>query len=227
MIESAYRIPKNVPRPRSSVLVTQEDKGAFYNDTPKCKVWADAQTLGMELRWTTEYTLTVTNDNGKPAFNFLAKSEDLVSLEPIGQHYYGLRTGQHISFPRGLGGLVLPHPRFFDPVPDGCYNDTPAIVPGFVQLDWWPRGLFVVASIPKPGTEHIFHAGEPFCQIIPVPIGEMVIRPLTDDETQTWEERDKFFSRLASEGENYESIAGQIRKIGWKGLAEKYPEASK
>lgn len=226
MIESAFRIPKNVPRPRPTQLVTPAEKG-YSHETPPCKVWSDAQTLGIELSWTTEYTLTVVNEGGKVAFDCDKLPSDPVPLEPLGEHYYAIHTGQHILLARGLGGLVLPHPRFFDPVPDGCYNDAPAVVPGLLQMDWWPRGLYIVCSMPKPGAEQVFHAGEPFCQIVPVPISDITIRPMDAEETAVWDVREKFIGRLTSDGEHYESLAKQIRKIGWQGLSEKYPEASK
>lgn len=216
MIHTAHRIPKNVLPPRPTRLVTPAEKG-YTHETPQCKVWTDAQRLGIELIWTSEYTLTVRNEGGLK-FEFDPMPPKMSPIEPLGEHCYGVHTYQHVRFPLGLGGLILPHPRFYDPLPDGCYNDAPAVIPGFLEMDWWPRGLYLVCSLPKAGTEHVFHAGEPFCQLVPVPLGEMTTRPMDDEEVADWEACEGIVDGLTGNGDTYESIAARIRKVGWAGL---------
>ena len=61
---------------------------------------------------------------------------------------------------------MLPHPAWsMDP-----YNsDLPAIIPGLIELDWWPELFFVVSRVPPEGILHRYVYGRAFCQVIPVP----------------------------------------------------------
>lgn len=236
MIEAAFRItdPK-IPYPRPTRYIPPEEKG--YQPVPQeCKAWVDAQSLGIELLWSTAFTLTVRNEDGKA----VVETEPHQKAPPIqnfADGYYSVATGCQILLPSGFSGLIGPHPRFYDPVPEGCYSDVPAIVPGLLELDWWPCMLFVVCSVPRAGTEHIFYAGEPFCQVIPVVRGDMAVRPMDANETDRWRSRADFLHTRRKEiatrewksdggltfTDAYKVLADQIRKLGWAGVMEKYP----
>lgn len=197
MIEVAFRtVDSSIPRPRSPVLLSAEEKGYTTAQPWQCKPWRDAQTLGLELLWTEDFTLTVTNVEGK-AYPQIDKSAGVTRKAPdfiqnFAEGYYGVSTGCQLLLPVGFAGLILPHARSFDLVPDGCFNDLPAVIPGLLEMDWWPAIFFIVCAIPRPGEQHVFYAGEPFCQVVPVPRGDVSVRPMNEEETVEWHERDEF-----------------------------------
>ena len=45
---------------------------------------------------------------------------------------------------------------------------APALIPGVLQMDWWPHIFFVVSQIPKPGEKQVWAAGQPFAQVVPI-----------------------------------------------------------
>lgn len=244
MIHAAYRrLDDKVPPPRIPQLVTPEQKGYVTAAPWMCKPYQDAQTLGLELRWTTDYTLTIRNIDGRADYelDFGGKPEKNIEglVQQFSANHYGVNTRQQILLPPGFNGLILPHPRFFDPVPENAYNDTPSVVPGLLEMDFWPAMFFVACTLPQPGTEHIFYAGEPFCQIVAVPRGDIIVRPMTDEEAELWNHRDKFVRtrRLAISthtwtdertggtfGNSYKVLAKEIRTLGWEGVEAKYPK---
>lgn len=204
MIEAAHRNTDDIRPPRTPRL-----------PLAICKPIADAQTLGMELYWTKHYTMVVTNNAGTPQFEFVGEKHQ----RPLAAHleapgYYRVYTGCQIALPRDFNGLILPHPRFFD-----HDNDMPAVIPSVLEMDWWPSKFSIVCSLPKPGAEHIFHADEPFCQVVPVLRTEIAIRPMDDAEEARWIERDEL---VASRNLSYTTLAGEVHKRGWQGIRDKY-----
>jgi hypothetical protein len=223
VLEAAYRKDNDrIPTPRASVALTLAEKG-FVDDQIICSMIEAANTTGIELQWTDEYSLVVKNVEGKIEFEFDfgngPKRDHPAAVEQIGSSHYRVSTGCHILFPPGFNGLVLSHPRAFDYIPQGTYSDLPTIVPSLWEMDWWPSNLSVLCHIPYPGQEHIFYAGEPCCQIVPVPRGDIPVLRLTDDEIKTCKEREQF---LKDKGFTYESASPEIKKLGWFGFIKKY-----
>jgi hypothetical protein len=147
-------------------------------------------------------------------------------FQPQGE-YYVVETGQHIILPSGFNALVLPHPRFFDPVPAGAFSDSPAVVPRAFACDLWPRPLLLLITRPKPGTQHIFYAGEPFCQVIPIPRGEVSIHQMSDFDAQITKDRDAFVAARDKQLGGYRGFLTQVRKLGWAGLVVAFPLTDK
>jgi hypothetical protein len=59
-----------------------------------------------------------------------------------------------------------PHPRFYtDPT-----DSVPIAVPALLRTSWWPMMSFVVFKAPAEGRTHIFRPGEPFAQVLFVPV---------------------------------------------------------
>jgi len=54
---------------------------------------------------------------------------------------------------------------------------------GHLQVEWWPRKLFVVFKAPPPGGRHVFRKGEPYAQILFVPHrAGYDVEPMTAEE---------------------------------------------
>lgn len=185
MIRAAYRITAKLPAPRAPVVVTSAEKG--YGVDLKWKPWLDAQVFGVELCWTTKYNLTIRNIDGEAdatyEFGFGKQPPEADRPEITSKDgFYSIAIEHELLFPSGIIGMVLPHPRFHDVIPEGAYNDVPAVIPSLLHLDRDPKLSVILARLPQPSTEHIFYAGEPFCQIIPVPRGDLVFRPMDEAE---------------------------------------------
>lgn len=222
MIEAHYRIPSHVPHPRTPRPVSSDDKGACIAQ-PVEKPDLDAQAAGIELRWTTDHTLTVNPDMTVEVEQRGKRQTDTLVV-PHESDYYVVLTGQQILLPQGFNGLILPHPRFFDPVPAGAFSDIPHVVPRAFALDQWPRPISLLCVRPRPGTQHIFYAGEPYCQVIPIPRGDVAFQQINGSEAEMWKARELFTLSRDQQLGGYEGFLKQLRRLGWAGLAEAYPK---
>lgn len=181
MIEASYFQKPKLPAPRTPTRLTAVEKG--YGQDLNWSPWLAAQVYGIELCWTLAYTAVVTNNGGVAEVSFDAGlPEDQRPGFTSNGGFYSIGIEHRLRLPSGFQGLVLSHPRFYDVMPEGAYNDVPEIIPSLFELDKQPTLLLLVSKLPAPGAEHIYHAGEPFCQIVPVPRGDVVFRPMNEDE---------------------------------------------
>jgi hypothetical protein len=221
MIEAQYRLPKQITPPRTPRALTPAQKGSIVLP-PVEKPDLDFQTAGIELVWRNDCTVTVCADaSSSIEAHRGAKVGTVIRL--YADPYYVIETGQHIVLPPGFQGLILPHPRFYDPVPPGGFSDFPNVVPRVVALDQWPKPLSILCRRPRWDTEHILYAGESFCQIIPIPRGEIAIRQLGISDAQVWQDREAFVESRGKQLGGYEGFLNQLRKLGWAGLAIAFP----
>ncbi len=243
MLEAAYRtLNAQVPAPRTPSIPTPTEKGFDKAQPWQCKPWRDAQVIGLEIRWTEAYTMTVRNENGRAVAetDFGSKKKyDCPSIQQFSEGHYGVSTQCQIQLPRGFNLLVLPHMRFFDSIPAGAFNDLPSVIPGVLEADWWPSLFFVVSKLPNPGEDHVYYAGEPFCQVVPVPRSEIAVRPMTGDERSKWIARDTLVTLKKKEiathnwsakdtgyafGNHYKVLSAEVRKHGWNHVMDKYSQ---
>lgn len=222
MIEAQYRIPPHAPHPRTPRIVSSSDKGSCINQ-PAEKPDLDAQAAGIELSWTNDHTMIVHDDLTVEVEQPGRKQNDTLVL-PFESDYYIVLTGQQILLPPGFNGLILPHPRFYDPLPAGAFSDIPHVVPRAFALDQWPRPISLLCVRPRPGTEHIFYAGEPYCQVIPIPRGDVAIKQLTGSAADMWQARELFTLSRDKQLGGYEGFLKEVRRLGWDGLALAYPK---
>ncbi len=193
MIETMYRGAANTPAPRTPELITPEERGDepcdWIDDS-----WRAAQTLGLEILWSSDYTLSVRRDGASLAGEIDMADRKLQAVPPLVSNivtklddkHYRVRLDQQIVIPRGFVGLILPHPRFFDAIPHFVYNDTPSVIPRVHELDKSPDMLELICRLPSPGAEHVFYAGKPICQLVIVPRGFINVRNMTEEEVGTW-----------------------------------------
>lgn len=196
MIETMYRSSADTRAPQTPVLVLPEERGAapctWIDDS-----WRGAQTLGLELFWSKDHTLSVRYGSAELIGEIDMADRRLRTVPPLASNivtkldesHYRVRLTQQIVFPRGFVGLILPHPRFYDAIPHYVYNDTPAVVPRVLDLDKSPDMIDLICRMPAPGAEHVFYADMPVCQLIALPRGFINVRNMTDEETSHWVEK--------------------------------------
>lgn len=88
--------------------------------------------------------------------------------------HYGMATALDLLPPPGYALRLGPHPRFFT----DRTNEVPLALPGHLQR-FWPRQFFAVFRAPSPGGVHVFRPGEPYAQLLLVPVDEVVcVQPM-------------------------------------------------
>lgn len=172
-LEIAYRTwVDSVPSPRKLQVEVPGWGGTRDMGMPQpwhCKPFLDGNSLGIELFWGLPATVVITGDGVDAQIEGdlepITGTKDTISQFARG--HYGINSNYHLRVPPGWGLLVLPHPRWsLDPY----QSELPAIVPGLLESAWWPHLFFVVSRIPPAGVRHVFRYGEPFCQVLPVPL---------------------------------------------------------
>jgi tetratricopeptide (TPR) repeat protein len=135
-----------------------------------CLPFVEGSTYGLELLYPYETECQVVNDAGIPRFERELNEEltggEFLFFSPTDHaKYYMLNTKLDLVPPPGHVVRTEPHPRYF--------TDEEGTVPlpmiGHLQSEWYPRSLFVVFRVPRPGQRHIFRKGEPFAQLLFLP----------------------------------------------------------
>ena len=84
----------------------------------------------------------------------------------FGENYYTYQLLLDLKVDEDMAVRTEPHPRFYtDP-----NDDVPLAVPALLRTNWWPMISFVVFKAPPEGHTHIFRPGEPFMQVIFLPV---------------------------------------------------------
>lgn len=167
----------------------------------RCKPFVDAATYGFVLYWGLRCTVTITSTDGQTLRidgDYAAHSGTAQTIAQFAPGHYGIQTHYAFRFPPGWGGYILPSPDWFM----SRTSTKPAILPGLLELDWWPNFFFVVSRAPGPGEQHCLRYGDALCQILPVPLRpDYQLRPMTVEERQA------------------QSQAAQVTKLGYHTLA--------
>ncbi len=187
---------EGVPSPRRVQLELPGwagEPGTDHAQPWHCKPFVDGNTMGFELLWGLASTVRITGDGTTAvvAGDYQRETGNPATISQFAPGHYGINSQYALKMPAGWGGLVLPHPAFSA---DPYGSDMPAIVPGLLEFAWWPHLFFVVARVPPAGVTHAFRYGEPFAQVIPVPLdsGDYTLRPMDDDERRAGKEADAF-----------------------------------
>lgn len=223
MIHAIYRSAENTPAPHTPALPMPEDRGDTVHPWID-DAWRGAQTVGLELYWFNDHTMIVTSDGAKITTEFELPRNTLSAMptpptnliKQLDADHYQVTLNQQIVVPRGFDGLILPHPRFFDAKPAGCYDDTPSVIPRLLNLDVSPEVISLVCRMPTPGAEHIFYAGFPVCQLVVVPRGIVDVMPMAEDEKAAWVNR---LSKLHN-AHDPAAVMKIARTEGWKSIEE-------
>jgi hypothetical protein len=139
-----------------------------------CLPFVEGCTYGLELLYPHETECRIINENWALRMEFDYRKEPGGKLTGGEFGFFAPRRApkQYFFMPRidiqpppGYVVRIEPHPRYF--------TDTTGTVPtamiAHLQMEWYPKLLFIVFRVPWPGQRHIFRKGEPFAQLLLVP----------------------------------------------------------
>jgi hypothetical protein len=231
-MDAFYRTDPSIAAPRqpSPPTVPVSQRGYVTAQPWQCKPWLDAQTLGCELRWRNDCDLLISNRAGVLDVELIGdyQPSEVREVSVFSDEYYGICTLQQILLPAGFNTLILPHL--------GRAAGLPEIVPGVLELDWWPAFFFVVSTWPKLGESHCIRAGQAYCQLVPVPREPLELQPMSPAEAEKWQQRADFVRQHAHSiathvwttdsgaqfGNAYKVLSRQVRSQGWQRTIERY-----
>lgn len=194
----------------------------------QCKPFLDGNTAGFEILWHLP-DVVIESDDGvkakiKDTWSQVTNNPGTVSQFADG--HIGMNTGIKIKMPDGWGGLIMPHPEWFN---DPYNSNLPCMIPGVLEFDWWPNFFFLVSKVPPLGKKYILKQHQPFCQIIPIQIrNKFTVRKATEAEEVDLKEKADFIAKNYSNisthtwttksgkvfGNVYKVIANEIKKTG-------------
>jgi hypothetical protein len=136
-----------------------------------CLPFTEAAQYGIELFYPFDSELRVSRQDGQLLLegDFGPDPGTGVQWPPFrnfGDNYYTYQILIDIKVDEDFGVLTQPHPRFYtDPT-----DTVPVAVPALLRTSWWPMISFVVFKSPAEGRVHVFRPGEPFMQMLFVPV---------------------------------------------------------
>lgn len=148
-----------------------------------CRPFAEGATYGLELVYPYRSECVVRNVDGVVRFEGgLAEEMQAAGLpHPFGVFapgHFGMATALDLLPPPGYVLRLGPHPRYFT----DTTGEVPLALPGHLQR-FWPRQFFAVFRAPAPGQAHVFRPGEPYAQLLLVPVDETVrVVPMEPEE---------------------------------------------
>ena len=147
-----------------------------------CQPFVEGATYVLELIYPYRSECAVHNDDGVLRMEGeLANEMTAAGLpHPFGVFaagHYGMATALDLFPPPGYALRLGPHPRFFT----DRTGQVPLALPGHLQR-FWPRQFFAVFRAPPPGGVHMFRPGEPYAQLLLVPVDETIrVEPMDAD----------------------------------------------
>lgn len=194
----------------------------------QCKPFLDGNTIGLEILWHLPEIVIESEDgvNAKIKDTWSKITNNSRTVSQFADGHVGINTGIRIKMPFGWGCMVLPHPEWLN---DPYNSNLPCMVPGVLELDWWPNYFFVVSKVPPLGKKYILEPNKPFCQLIPIKIRQKFnIREANETESKEFVENADFISKNYSKisthnwqtkngssfGNVYKVIANEIKKSG-------------
>jgi hypothetical protein len=136
-----------------------------------CIPFTEGAQYGIELFYPFDNELRVTKRDGQLVFDgdFGPPPETDLQWPPFrnfGDNYYTYQILIDLKVDDDIAVRTEPHPRFYNDPND----DVPIAVPALLRPSWWPMISFVVFKAPPEGRTHIFRTGEPFMQMVFVPV---------------------------------------------------------
>lgn len=136
-----------------------------------CLPFTEGAQYGIELFYPFDNELRVSRQDGQLVLDgdFGADPGTGMQWPPFrnfGDNYYTYQILIDLKVDEDLAVLTQPHPRFYtDPT-----DTVPIAVPALLRTSWWPMISFVVFKSPPEGRMHVFRPGEPFIQMLFVPV---------------------------------------------------------
>jgi hypothetical protein len=158
-----------------------------------CMPFVESAQYGIELFYPFDNELHVTKRNGQVVLDgdFGPDPDTGINWPPFrtfGEGYYTYQLLLDLQVADDFAVRTEPHPRVFTSTDD----DVPIAVPALLRTNWWPMISFVVFKAPPEGRTHVFRPGEPFMQMIFVPVEpDFELVPMTEEEAAERELRDR------------------------------------
>ena len=136
-----------------------------------CMPFIEGAQYGIELFYPYDNELRVTKRDGHVALegDFGPDPDTGIQWPPFrsfGENYYTYQLLLDLQVADDMAIRTEPHPRFYTSAED----DVPLAVPALLRTSWWPMISFVVFKAPPEGRWHVFRPGEPFMQILFLPL---------------------------------------------------------
>ena len=136
-----------------------------------CMPFVEAAHSGIELFYPFDNELRVTRRDGRVVLEGAFGPDPGTGAQwppfrAFGELYYTYQLLLDLKVPEDMAVRTEPHPRMFTSAAD----DVPIAVPALLRTSWWPMISFVVFKAPPEGRTHVFRPGEPFMQMLIVPV---------------------------------------------------------
>jgi len=193
-----YRLFEPRLRPRRTKLEMpgwggepEPRKDGSHEQVWHCMPFTEGAQYGIELFYPYDNELHVTKRAGKVVLegDFGPSPESGVQWPPFrafGDNYYTYQLLLDLQVEADMAVRSEPHSRFYTEPND----DVPLAVPALLRTSWWPMISFVVFKAPPEDRTHIFRPGEPFMQMIFLPVeAEFELVPMNEEEAAEREMR--------------------------------------
>lgn len=136
-----------------------------------CAPFSEGAQYGIELFYPFDNELRVSRRNGQLVLDGDFGPDPGTGLQwppfrSFGTDYYTYQILIDLEVSGDFAVRTEPHPRFYtDPK-----EEVPIAVPALLRTSWWPMISFVVFKTPAEGRTHIFRPGEPFMQMLILPV---------------------------------------------------------
>ncbi|MFL5385763.1 MAG: hypothetical protein ACJ8GN_24880 [Longimicrobiaceae bacterium] len=157
-----------------------------------CRPFVEGATHGLELVYPYGTECRVRNEGGAIRIEGELSGEmEAAGLpHPFGLFaagHYGMATALDLLPPPGYALRLGPHPRYFT----DRTGEVPLALPGHLQR-FWPRQFFAVFRAPPPGGVHVFRPGEPYAQLLLVPVDELYrVEPMEPEQAEDRARQDR------------------------------------
>jgi hypothetical protein len=173
-----YRLVEPRLRPRRTKLEmpgwggkSEPRKDGSHEQVWHCMPFTEGAQYGIELFYPYDNELHVTKRDGHVVLkgDFGPEPDNDLQWPPFrafGENYYTYQLLLDLKVDEDMAVRTEPHPRFYTDAKD----EVPLAVPALLRTNWWPMISFVVFKAPPDGRTHIFRPGEPFMQIVFLPV---------------------------------------------------------
>jgi hypothetical protein len=193
-----YRLVEPRLRPRWTKLEMpgwggkpEPRKDGSHEQVWHCMPFTEGAEYGIELFYPYDNELRVTNPDGRVVLDGdfgPAPDSDLQwpPFRAFGENYYTYQLLLDLKVDEDMAVRTEPHSRYYTDPKD----EVPLAVPALLRTNWWPMISFVVFKAPPKGGTHIFRPGEPFMQIVFLPLpSQFELHEMNEEEAAEREMR--------------------------------------
>ncbi len=146
-------------------------KSGSHEQVWHCMPFTEGAQYGIELFYPYDNDLRVTKRGGRVALDGDFGPDPGTGMQwppfrPFGENYYTYQLLLDLQVDEDMAVRTEPHPRYYTDAKD----EVPLAVPALLRTSWWPMISFVVFKAPPEGHTHIFRSGEPFMQMLFLPV---------------------------------------------------------